>query len=72
MRKVVWLAIFAIFFKIKFFNVTQYAVREAREIKKGISSSTVKYCWEGVIPEIKLIIINFYKRQVSRMCPGKT
>ena len=58
----------------KFFNLTLYAVRKARELKKenGILSSPVKYSREGVSSEIKQMIINFYEtEEVSQMCPGK-
>ena len=53
------------------FNVTQYALRQARELKakKGILATPEKQSREGISEETKNSVIRFYENEeVSRLC----
>ena len=59
---------------VKFFNVSEHAVKQARKLKKekGILATPSSYYREGLDKEIKKCVVEFYERvDVSRMCPGK-
>ena len=59
---------------VGFFNVSEHAVNQARNLKKekGILETPFNYYRQGLDKETKECVAEFYERDdVIRMCPGK-
>ena len=59
---------------LQFFNVSEYAVKQARKFKKekGILATPSNYYREGLDKETKECVVEFYERDdISCMCPGE-